>query len=64
LPKSATDEEIAQIVSISDNLTQEIGGISFEVNSKYDWHILDLISDADQLVYTILDNLAAGESNL
>lgn len=34
------------------------------MNSKYDWHILDLISDADKLVYSILDKLAASEPNL
>jgi len=45
-------------------ITNEISMITFGVNAAYDWHILDLIDEADKLAYDVLDKLAASDQNL
>lgn len=51
-------------MSLADMMTQEIGGMAFGVSSGYDWHILELISDADKLVYAALDKMAVCDPQL
>lgn len=51
ITKSATEEEIAQLVSLADILTKEIGNVSLMANNQYNWHILEMIHDADKVTY-------------
>ena len=62
--KSASEEEIAQLVSLADILTKEIGNVSLMANNAYNWHILEMIHDADKIAYQILDKLSAADPNL
>lgn len=62
--KTITEEEITKAVSMGDIITHEISTIAFGVNANYDWHILELIDEADKLAYSVLDRLAVSDQNL